>query len=85
MDAVAPRLTDKLTEKMLISGTHSGIPRHGRDALREPGDGLRERGHYPGMVQPTNLYTRAVMHPVLTGAMIAAAGLSAAAWRASRR
>lgn len=82
LDRLAPRLTDKLVERMLIPGTHSGQPRQGRDALHEAGDGLRERGNYPGRVWPVSLYTRAVMHPVVTGVAALGAGLLATAlWR----
>lgn len=40
MDKWAPRMTDRFVERMLISGTHSGQPREGKDALHEPGEGL---------------------------------------------
>jgi short-subunit dehydrogenase len=71
---VAPRLTDRMVENMLIPGTHSGRPRHGREALHQPGGGLRERGDYPGMVRKS-LYTRASMHPALTTAAAVGAGI----------
>lgn len=79
----APRLTDKAAERMLIPGTHSGQPRHGRDALYEAGGGLHERGDYPGMVRKS-LYTRATMHPVVTTAAAVGAGLLLSTlWRSS--
>jgi len=71
---VAPRLTDRMVESMIIPGTHSGQPRHGREALHQPGGGLRERGDYPGMVRKS-LYTRASMHPALTTAAAVGAGI----------
>ena len=81
MDKWAPRMTDRFVERMLISGTHSGQPREGKDALHEPGEGLRERGNYPGMVR-NSIYTRASIHPVLTGVAAVGAGLLLAAlWR----
>jgi short-subunit dehydrogenase len=84
MDRLAPRLTDKVAGKMVIATTHSGRPPKGGDALYEAGDGLRERGDYPGLVRPS-LYTRAKMHPMLTGAAALGAGLAATAlWRTRR-
>jgi len=81
MSKWAPRLTDKVVGKMLISGTHSGRPRRGREALHQPGEGLRERGDYPGMVR-NSLYTRATMHPAITSAAAVGLGLLVAAfWR----
>jgi NAD(P)-dependent dehydrogenase (short-subunit alcohol dehydrogenase family) len=74
LDRWAPRTTDRLTERMLIPGTHSGEPRNGHDALYEPGGGLSERGHYPGMVR-RSMYTRASIHPVLSSAAAVGAGL----------
>jgi short-subunit dehydrogenase len=83
MNKLSPRLTDKFVEKTIIPGTHSGRPRHGREALHAAGGGLRERGDYEGMVR-NSLYTRAVMHPTFTAAVAVGAGLLAAAmWRSS--
>ena len=83
MDKWAPRLGDRFVEHLIIPGTHSGRPRRGRDALYEPGDDLRERGDYPGIVRKS-IYTRAVMHPMLTGAAAVGAGLLVASlWRSS--
>jgi short-subunit dehydrogenase len=83
MDKWAPRVTDKVVQRMIIPGTHSGEPSHGREALHTAGGGLEEEGNYPGLVR-NSLYTRASMHPMLTGAAAAAAGLLVAAlWRSS--
>ncbi|MDQ3703343.1 MAG: SDR family oxidoreductase [Chloroflexota bacterium] len=77
----APGLMDKLAQRLLIPGTHSGQPPRGRDALREPGDGMRERGNYPGLVR-SSLYTRAVTHPAVTGVATLGVGvLAAVLWR----
>jgi short-subunit dehydrogenase len=85
MDKVAPRLTDAFVEKTIIPGTHSGRPRSGRDALYSAGGGLRERGHYEGMVR-RSMYTRAAMHPLFTTAIAVGAGLLVTAlWRPSER
>jgi short-subunit dehydrogenase len=78
---LAPGLTDTMVRRAIISGTHSGQPRHGKDALHTAGGGLREDGEYPGLVRKS-LYTRASMHPLLTGAAAVGAGLLVAAlWR----
>jgi short-subunit dehydrogenase len=83
MSKMAPRLTDRLVEQMIIPGTHSGEPRRGRQALHTAGGGLRERGRYPGVVRKS-MYTRASMHPLLTGATVIGAGLVLAAALRSR-
>ncbi len=81
MGKIAPRLSDRFVAKMTIPGTHSGKPRQNQDALHQAGEGLRERGDYPGMVR-NSMYTRATIHPVLTGAMMLGAGLLVnAIWR----
>ena len=82
MDHWAPRLTDKAIEKVIIPGTHSGRPRHGREALHEAGGDLRVRGDYPGMVRGS-MYTRAMIHPVATSAAAVGVGLLLAAFRRS--
>jgi len=74
MGEVAPRLSDKAAERMLIPGTHSGRPRHGQETLYHAGGGLRVRGDYPGMVRKS-MYTRATMHPMMTTAAVVGAGL----------
>jgi len=86
MEGWAPGLTDRVFEKLLISGTHSGRPRRGgREALHRPGGELKERGDYPGMARPS-LYTRASIHPLAAGAAAAGLGLLVtAAWRSSSR
>jgi short-subunit dehydrogenase len=75
MEKISPRLTDRVLERTLIPGTHSGRPRHGQEALHRPGGALQERGDYEGWVRKS-LYTRAMLHPGLTAAVAAgAAGL----------
>jgi short-subunit dehydrogenase len=74
MDKWAPRVTDAMVEKVVIPGTHSGRPRDGEDALFDAGGGLRERGEHAGMVRKS-VYTRAAMHPVVSGAAAVSAGV----------
>ncbi len=76
---VAPRLTDLLLEKFLLPRTHSGKPARQEEALHRPGgEELQERGGYPGMVR-NSTYTRAAMHPALTGLAVLGVGLAARA------
>lgn len=72
---LVPGLTDRLLEKYLIPGTHSGKPPKGREALHHAGEGLEERGDYAGKARKS-AYTRASMHPALTGIALAGAGLA---------
>jgi short-subunit dehydrogenase len=81
----APRLADKLVGKAVSSGTHSGRPPLPGNALHQPGEGLRERGDYPGFVQNTSLYTRATMHPAIAGMAAVGAGLALGALLRNRK
>ncbi len=85
LNKLSPRLTDRMLAKVLIPGTHSGKPRQPGEALYSAGGELEERGDYEGMVR-NSMYTRASLHPMVTGAMALAAGAAiTAAWRASTR
>lgn len=81
MGYYAPHLTDKFMETALIPGMQSDKPPlpRGRNGLDQPSERLAERGNYPGHVAKTSAYTRASLHPVLTGAAIVGVGLAAAA------
>jgi NAD(P)-dependent dehydrogenase (short-subunit alcohol dehydrogenase family) len=80
MGVVAPRLTDWLMELFYFGKQKSGrAPNRADDALYAPTTGLRERGQSPGRVRESSLYTRAALHPVLTGALVLGAGLAVAA------
>lgn len=69
----APRVTDFYMERTMISGQKSGEPvEHRRGTLYEPGGGLEERGGHSSMARPS-LYTRAAMHPWITGMVVGAA------------
>jgi short-subunit dehydrogenase len=81
MGKYAPRLTDKYMEATMISQQQSDEPSNGRadDGLFESHDSsLRERGDYDGHVSESSLYTKASLHPLVTGAAVAlgAAGLA---------
>ena len=49
-----------------------------RDGLYGPSSELEERGGYPGYVAESSLYTKASLHPLVTGAIIIGAGLALA-------
>jgi NAD(P)-dependent dehydrogenase (short-subunit alcohol dehydrogenase family) len=74
----APRLTDKLMEATAIPGQKSDRPTPpGRqDALYGHTFGGTERGSYAGHVAESSLYSKASLHPVVTGALLFGAGLA---------
>jgi short-subunit dehydrogenase len=80
MGKYAPRLTDKYMETTMLSQQKSDEPDlNPDDGLYESSDSsLRERGDYDGHVSESSLYTKASLHPVVTGAAVAlgAAGLA---------
>lgn len=83
----APRLTDKIMEKMFIGQQRGDQPAGPleQNGLDRPSGHLEERGGYAGHVWGISFYTEAVLHPVRTGAAFAGAGLAAvAAWRVAR-
>lgn len=80
MGKLAPRLTDMYMEATMIDQQRSDKPDDNMpDGLYESSDSsLRERGGYDGHVSESSIYTKASLHPVLTGAAFAlgAAGLA---------
>ncbi len=84
----APRLTDKVLESMMFDMQQSDRPQSNnrRDSLYSPSKGGRERGGYPGHVAESSVYTKAKLHPVITGSLIAGLGFAAfAGWRSLAR
>ena len=82
-----PSLMDGLMRTVLAGQEKKEAPPRPREknSLDGPAGGLEERGGYEGHVAESSLYTQASLHPVLTGAALAGAGLAAAAlWGASR-
>jgi NAD(P)-dependent dehydrogenase (short-subunit alcohol dehydrogenase family) len=74
----APRVTDKVMEASMFNlqqRTDTPAPIGRDDSLHAPSQDGRERGDYPGHVAESSLYTKASLHPVLTGALIFGAGL----------
>src|SRR5262249_18354187 len=83
LEKVAPRLTDKYLEATFFDRKKSAKPPRPDEphSLYEPAGGLEERGGYEGHVAESSLYTKAALHPVATGTIIAtAAGLALTAF-----
>jgi short-subunit dehydrogenase len=80
----APRLTDKLMEAAMFDVQKSERPTTigRRDSLYAPMRDGEERGGYPGHVAESSVYTKASLHPLITGSIIAGLGLAVwAGWR----
>ncbi len=70
----APRVTDYVMENSMFDLQQSDKKTNGKDleGLYESKDArLRERGGYEGHVAKSSLYTKASLHPVVTGAAVA--------------
>ena len=75
---VAPRLADWVGERFVMPRElRDEPPRNPQGTLHQPGPDGEVRGDHPGPVLPNSLYTRASLHPLATGAAVAAAGLVA--------
>jgi short-subunit dehydrogenase len=74
-----PRLTDRVMENTMINAQKTDEPATASlEGLYSSHDGsLNERGGYEGHVAGSSLYTKASLHPVATGAAVAAVGLGA--------
>jgi hypothetical protein len=87
MDKYTPRLGDKVMESFLFDAQKLPEPARprGDGGLYEASGELKERSGDDIYVSESSLYTRASLHPLLTGALIAGAGLAAAALLRPRR
>lgn len=75
-----PRVMDWMMEGSFFEKQKSGQPANrADDALDRPTTGMRERGNSPAHVRKTSAYSKAAMHPLLTGAVVVGAGLAALA------
>lgn len=80
----APRLTDKLLQSAMFDVQKSDRPTSSNrnDNLYAPSKGGDERGGYPGHVAESSVYTKATLHPLIAGSLIAGIGLAALlGWR----
>jgi short-subunit dehydrogenase len=82
----APRLTDKVMETMIDrQQSDQPSPYNRIDSLHAPSADGRERGKYPGHVAESSVYTKASLHPLIAGTVIAGLGVAAlAGWRSLR-
>jgi NAD(P)-dependent dehydrogenase (short-subunit alcohol dehydrogenase family) len=82
MGKTMPRATDKVMELTTFNLQRSDQPTapDRPDSLHAPSHDGEERGGYPGHVAETSLYTKASIHPFVTGAIMFGAGLALAAW-----
>jgi len=74
LGAYAPRVADAIMETTFLGQTRTGKPPQPKplESLYEGRDSrLHERGTYGGHVAESSLYTRASLHPLLTGAALA--------------
>jgi short-subunit dehydrogenase len=78
----APRVTDKVMEwsmfEMQKSDEPPARPRDDNGLYKASGE-LKERGEYKVPVFERSIYTKASLHPFVTGAIIAGAGIALAA------
>ena len=74
----APRLMDKLMQATMFDLQQSGEPERDRskNSLYGPTSELKERSGHLGHVAESSLYTRASLHPVMTGTVMAMVGLA---------
>jgi short-subunit dehydrogenase len=81
MEKYMPRLGDKVMGHYIFDAQQQRKPARPRgDAgLYEASGELKERSGDPMYVSESSLYTKASLHPVLTGALFAGAGLAAVA------
>lgn len=82
----APRLTDKLIEATMFDLQKSDRqkPSNRRDSLHSPAADGDERGGYPGHVAESSVYTKASLHPMIAGSLLAGLGFAAfAVWRSA--
>ena len=77
----APRATDKYMEWTMFDQQKSNQPPRRREdnGLDRPSGRLRERGGHEGYVSESSLYTKASLHPFITGALVLSTGLAVAA------
>ena len=77
----APRTTDLVMEKTMLDLQRSGEPLDNteKEGLYYSADNsLQERGGYQGHVMESSVYTKASLHPIVTGAALIALGAGVA-------
>lgn len=82
----APRIADRYMEwAMFDQQKREAVEESHPDGLYDATNDPRERGPYPGHVSETSYYTKAAMHPMMTGALMLAVGFAATQLVRSRR
>lgn len=82
----APRVMDWVGETILADQQRGSKPaQQSAGALHQAGSDGAVNGDYAGYVMKTSFYTRASLHPILTGAVLATVGLAALAWLSAER
>ena len=76
---MAPRLTDRLMGRTMFDQQKKDAPPSRRDSLFAPSEDLAERGDYDGHVMESSLYTKASLHPWITGALMVGLGVATVA------
>ena len=80
MGRTAPGTMSKVSRRMMPKEQQRDEPpRDPEGSLYRPGVDGEVEGDYPGRVMRTSLYTRASLHPAVTGVLLAAAGFAAVA------
>jgi len=76
-----PSLMDWVSSKIMTKQQMEEKPAQHRDgSLHQPTEDGQVRGNHKGYVMKTSLYTRSVMRPMVTGAIVVAAGAVVAAY-----
>ena len=86
LDALAPRLLDRLMERTMFAAQRGQGPASGRDSLHEAGEDGAVRSRKYGYVREHSIYGAATRHPWLAAAALGgAAALAATAFSLSGR
>ncbi|WP_128543381.1 SDR family oxidoreductase [Larkinella soli] len=86
INKTAPRVMDWVSRNLMVDlQKREETPRNPVGTLFEGGSGGFVDGDEPGYVMKTSLYTRASLHPLLTGAIVAGSALAMMAWLGRER
>lgn len=82
---VAPRLLDRISERLLIKAQKAPRPPTPTDNLHHGQAEAKVRGDHAGSMIRPSLYTRARLHPSMTSAVVGGVALAALGAAAARR
>lgn len=81
LQAMAPRMSELVMERMMMAQQRADRPTDAVDSLYAPGaDGRRQSGRYQGHVMRSSLYTRAMLSDVGRALPFLVLGAGVAAW-----